>query len=49
LDKKLLVSASLVELLQLGSEYRVERLGPVELRGKDEPIELCSVERIAGP
>ena len=43
LGRKLLVSASLVDCLGLGPTYAVERLGPIELRGKEEPIELCAV------
>ena len=43
LGRKLLVSASLVDRLGLGSPYVVERLGPTRLRGKEEPIELCAV------
>jgi len=43
LGRRLLVSASLVDRLALGSPYVVERLGPTRLRGKEEPIELCAV------
>jgi adenylate cyclase len=45
LGRKLLVSASLIEALRLGPEYVVERMGRVELRGKEEELELCSVTR----
>ena len=45
LDRKLLVSANLVERLSLGSEYRVHPLGKVALRGKSEALELCAVQR----
>jgi adenylate cyclase len=44
LGKRLLVSAGLIDRLSLGSEYEVERLGPTQLRGKGEPVELCAVE-----
>lgn len=45
LDRQLLVSSSLVEQLTLGSEYEVESLGTVSLRGKEGPVELCAVSR----
>ncbi len=40
LGHRLLVSAKLMDQLQLGSEYVVESLGPVPLRGKGEAPEL---------
>jgi adenylate cyclase len=48
LGHRLLVSAELVAQLSLGSEYEVERLDPVTLRGKEEPVELCAVRRAHG-
>ena len=40
LGHRLLVSAKLMDQLQLGSEYVEESLGPVPLRGKGETPEL---------
>lgn len=48
LDRKLLVSAELMECLALPPEYAVERLGPVPLRDKGEAVELCAVSRADG-
>ena len=45
LDRRLLVSASLMERLTLGPEYAVEDMGAVSLRGKGEPVSLYSVTR----
>lgn len=47
LDRDLLVSAEVIDQLALDQGYRVDRLGPVPLRGKTQPIELCAVEREA--
>ena len=43
LDRKLLVSAELMERLTLGPEYAIEQLGAVPLRGKGKAVELCAV------
>ena len=45
LGHRLLVSADLVEQLTLGSDYEVEGLGPVPLRGKGAAAELYAVRR----
>jgi adenylate cyclase len=48
LGHKLLVSAELMDELELGPEYVVEELGPVELRGKGEAAKLYAVSRANG-
>ncbi len=48
LDRKLLVSAELIERLTLGPEYAVEPMGAVPLRGKGKAVELCAVTLAGG-
>jgi adenylate cyclase len=48
LGHRLLVSADLMDQLSLGSEYVVEGLGPVSLRGKGQAAELYAVSRANG-
>lgn len=43
LGHTLLVSASLADLLPLNSDYELERVGDVPLRGKEEAVGLCAV------
>jgi adenylate cyclase len=43
LNRKLLVSAELMERLDVPPEYTVERLGPGPHKGKGEAVELCAV------
>jgi len=40
LGKRLLSSAELADRLTLPKEWSSERVGPVSLRGKSEPLEL---------
>lgn len=40
----LLVSSSLIEKLELKAMYKIHRLGKTQLRGRDEEIELYSIE-----
>lgn len=47
LGRPFLATAAIVDRLTLPWDVRVERLGPVQLRGKGEPIELCAVSRLA--
>lgn len=47
LGHRLLVSAELIDSLPLGPDYVIERLGPVPLRGKAQPLELCAIRRMA--
>lgn len=46
LGQKLLVSSKLIESLSLGPEFTVHELGSVSLRGKEEGLELCAVNRV---
>lgn len=48
LGHRLLVSEGVVEKLGLGTEYVVEHLGAVPLRGKDEAVRLRAVKRAEG-
>lgn len=48
LDRRLLVSAPLIEQLELGPEYSVEVMGAIPLRGKGEPMDLFSVTLAEG-
>ena len=45
LGHRLLVSADLMAQLNIGCEYVVQGLGPVQLRGKEEAAELYAVSR----
>lgn len=47
LGHELLVSGELVDQLDLGPEFTIERLGPIPLKGKAQPLELCAIERQA--
>ena len=49
LGHRLLVSRALVEMLDLGAEYTAERLDSVQLRGKEEPQELCAIYQTGVP
>lgn len=44
-QRPFLASASLVDALQLPSDLEAESLGPVELRGVNDPIELFAITR----
>ena len=43
--KRLLISAELFQKIKMGKEYRYEKIGTINLRGKERKIELYAVER----
>lgn len=45
LQKPLLISNDLLQKLNLGKEYRSEKIGDIDLRGRMEKIELYAIER----
>ena len=44
-QRALLISSDLLQKIDLGNEYRHEKIGNIDLRGKTEKIELYAVER----
>lgn len=44
LGRTLLVSGALLEMLELDASFRTEALGAVELKGKEEPVDLHAIE-----
>jgi adenylate cyclase len=43
-NKKLLISEELENICQLGSEYKKELIGSIELKGKAKPVNIYSIE-----
>jgi len=45
-DKSLLISAHLEKMLNLDSFYKKELIGSIELKGKQHPVEIFSIEKL---